>query len=219
MKIFLDTADSSAIKKWAQTGLIDGVTTNPSHLAKAGADPKARVLEICNLLPDGDVSVEVTEIEPENVYKQAKLIAGLAKNVVVKVPCHEKYYEVIKKLSAEKVPLNITLVFTVLQGLMMAKLGVKYVSPFVGRWDDIDVEGLSVLHEMKQMMYRYEFKTQVLAASLRSVRHFHHAVMAGADIATLPIDLFEKSIQHPLTNEGIAKFNADWAKLGIKQFP
>lgn len=219
MKIFLDTADINAIKKWAPTGLIDGITTNPTHLARAGGNPKERVLELCSLLPDGDISVEVVDLDAQRMYQQAKIIAALAKNITVKIPCHPDYYEVIKQLTLEKVPLNITLVFTLLQGLMMAKLGVKYISPFVGRLDDIDVEGLTVLHEMKQMMTQYNFKTQILAASLRHVRHFHHAVMAGVDVATVPVDLFEKALHHPLTDRGIAQFDADWGKLGIKQFP
>ena len=219
MKIFLDTADIQSIKQWNETGLIDGVTTNPTLLSKVGGDPKKQVLEICSLMGQGDVSIEVTEQDPQAVYKQAQEIAKLAKNVVVKVPCHKQYYKVIKQLADEGVALNITLVFTALQGLMMCKLGVKYISPFVGRWDDIDVDGIEVLHDMRSMVDTYNFKTQILAASLRNVRHFHEAMLMGADVATVPLVVLEKSVIHPLTNQGIEKFNADWQKLGIKQFP
>lgn len=219
MKIFLDTANIPAIKKWASTGLIDGVTTNPSHLSKEGGDAKKQVLEICDILPKGSISVEVTESDAEAVYKQAKAIAALHKNIVVKVPCHAKYYAVIKKLTDEGIKLNITLVFSMVQGLMMSKMGVEIISPFVGRWDDIDVEGSDILLEMREMIDQYDYSTQILAASLRSVRHLHKAILAGADIATIPLDVFEKAIEHPLTNQGIEKFDADWKKLGIKQFP
>lgn len=219
MKIFLDTAHIPAIKKWAPTGLIDGVTTNPSHLSKEGGDAKKQVLEICSILPLGQISVEVTEHDPEAVYKQAKAIAALSKNIVVKVPCHADYYVIIKRLVDDGVKLNITLVFTLLQGLMMSKIGVEIISPFVGRWDDIDVEGIEIVYQMRHMMDQYNFKTKILAASLRGVRHFNKSIEAGADIVTVPIDVFEKAIAHPLTDQGIAKFDADWKKLGIKQFP
>lgn len=219
MKIFLDTADYEAIKKWAETGLIDGVTTNPSHLSKAGGDPRAHVAKICSLLPEGHISVEVTEKEPQAVYNQAREIAKIAKNIVVKIPCHKDYYSVIKRLVDEKININITLVFTVIQAMMMCKLGVTYISPFVGRWDDIDVEGVDVLEQIRHMIDIYGFDTYLLAASLRHVRHFHYAILAGADVATVPIDVFEKSMSHLLTDQGIEKFDADWKKLGIKKFP
>lgn len=219
MKIFLDTANAQSIKKLAATGLIDGVTTNPSHLSKEGGDPVKLVLEICSLLPEGEISVEVTEKNPEDVYKQAKKIAAMADNILVKVPCHKDYYAVIKRLVEEDVKLNITLVFSVVQGLMMGKLGVQYISPFIGRWDDIDVDGSALLVEMREMIDTYGFSTQILAASLRHVRHLHDAIMAGADAATVPVDVFEKSTSHLLTDQGIALFDAAWAKLGVKQFP
>src|SRR5690348_10507915 len=130
MKIFLDTANTESIKKWAQTGLIDGVTTNPTHLSKENKNPTEQVRTICALLPSGVISVEVVATEPEKVYQQARAIAKLADNVAVKVPCHAQYYTTIKKLVDEGITLNITLVFSLSQGLMMAKLGVKYISPF-----------------------------------------------------------------------------------------
>ena len=219
MKIFLDTANVPKIKEWAKTGVIDGVTTNPSHLAKEGGDPTKMVKEICNILKDGEISVEVTKDEPKEVLEQARAIADLGPNILVKVPCHKKYYEIINQLVQDNIKLNITLVFTPLQALMMAKLGVTYVSPFVGRWDDIDAPGIDILEEIKHVMELYDFDTQVLAASIRSVRNFHDAVLIGCDAVTLPVDVFEKSIDHPLTDRGIEKFNADWKKLDITKFP
>lgn len=224
MKIFLDTANLEGIKKWAVTGLIDGVTTNPTHLSKEGRNPKDQILAICAVLPEGEISVEVTEQDPDVVYKQAKDIAALAENVVVKIPCHYQYYQVIGKLVEEEVPLNITLVFTLVQGLMMSKLGVRYISPFVGRWDDIDVDGVALLPELREMVDEYGFDTGILAASLRGVRHVHDAILAGADAATVPLPVFEKMIEHPLTDQGIKMFSADWATLcqaqgGVRQFP
>ncbi len=219
MKLFLDTADVEAIRIWASTGLVDGVTTNPTHLAKEGKDPKALVLEICSLLPDGEVSVEVTEQKPEKVYNQAKEIAALAQNILVKIPCHRDYYPIIAALVDEGVKLNITLVFSLVQSLFMCKLGVAYISPFIGRLDDIDVEGKDLLFEIRSMIDDYSFETQLLAASVRGVRHLHEAILAGADVATVPLSVLEKVTKHSLTQEGIAKFNDDWATLGVKKFP
>jgi len=219
MKIFLDTSNLAMINTWLQTGLIDGITTNPSTLSKEGGDPKKLVLAICAALGSRDVSIEVTKQSAQDVYKQALEIAALAPNVVVKVPCHPTYFPVIQRLVKEGVAVNVTLVFSLLQGMMMSKLGVRYISPFVGRLDDIDVDGSELLCEMRSMIDHYEFDTQILAASIRHVRHFHDAVSFGADVVTLPVEVLEKATQHPLTEQGIAKFNADWHKLGITQFP
>lgn len=219
MKIFLDTADIKAIKSWKAAGIIDGVTTNPTHMSKAGGSPTKKVLEICKLLPAGAISVEVTEKEPEAVYLQAKAIAKLAKNIVVKIPCHRDYYPVIHKLVKEKVKLNITLVFTLMQGLMMCKLGVKYISPFVGRLDDIDVDGIGLVQDLRRAIDWYGYKTELLAASLRHEKHLHDAILAGADIITVPPMLLEKASEYVLTNKGMKKFDEDWKKLGIRTFP
>ena len=219
MKLFLDTARIADVKKWISTGLIDGITTNPTHLAKEGSDPKRVIAEICELLPEGEISVEITEQEPAQVYKQAKELHSLAPNILVKIPCYKDYYAIINKLTQEEVHLNITLVFSLVQAAFMCKLGVAYISPFVGRWDDIDVEGKDVLFEIRAMIDEYGFDTELLAASIRSVRHMHQAILAGSDAITVPLDVFEKSMAHSLTVEGMKKFNADWATLGIKQFP
>jgi len=220
MKIFLDTANLQSIKHWALTGLIDGVTTNPTHLSKESGDIKKLLKEICETVANGDVSIEVTETDPQKVYAQAKQIAAIAKNVTVKIPCHKDYYDIIKKLVDEGISINVTLVFTVIQSLLMCKLGVKYISPFIGRWDDIEVNGIDILEKMKFMIEEYDFeKTKIIAASIRHVKHFHDAIMAGADVATVPINVLEKAVTHPLTDRGMKKFLDDWQKLEIKQFP
>jgi len=220
MKIFLDTANLEDVKKWNKTGLLDGVTTNPTHLSKESGNIKKLITDICKVMKDGDVSVEVTESSPTKVYKQAKEIAALAKNVVVKIPCHQDYYEIIKKLVQEEVKLNITLVFSLMQALFMCKLGARYISPFIGRLDDIDTNGIELLEDIRIMIDEYAFaKTEIIAASVRQVRHFHDAIMSVADIVTVPPAVLEKATKHPLTDQGIKKFLEDWKKLGIKQFP
>ena len=219
MKIFLDTANSEIIKKWANTGVIDGVTTNPTHLSKEGGDPTHLVKEICRILPHGCISVEVVETEASRVYDQAKAIADIATNIAVKIPCHTMYYEVIKQLVTEGVILNITLVFSLVQALMMAKLGVNYISPFIGRLDDNGENGLMLVAEMRHMLDFYHFKTQLLAASIRDQAHFEGAIMAGADVATVPVSVFEHSLDHVLTDKGMAQFLNDWKKLHIADFP
>jgi transaldolase len=219
MKIFLDTANTELIKKWAQTGLIDGVTTNPTHLSNAGKNPTQQVLAICSMLPLGVISVEVVETEPDKVYAQAHAIAALAKNIAVKIPCHPQYYATIKRLVDEGITLNITLVFSLAQGLMMAKLGVHYISPFIGRLDDNGSNGIELVQQLRNMLDWYSFDTQLLAASIRDVHHLESVIQAGADIATVPVTVFEDSLNHPLTDKGMAQFLADWQKLNVSQFP
>lgn len=219
MKFFLDTAHYTALVKAKETGLLDGVTTNPTHLSKEGGNLVELIKKIAQLLAPCDVSVEVTEKDPHEVYAQAHAIAGLASNIVVKIPCHPVYLPVITKLVHEGVPLNITLIFSAVQGLCMAKLNVKYISPFVGRLDDVDSDGISVIQDLRQILDLYSFETQILAASLRSVRHIHAAALMGADCATIPAELFEHMLDHPLTDKGIALFDHDWKTLGIEKFP
>jgi transaldolase len=219
VKIFLDTADIEKIKEYDKTGLIDGITTNPTNLSKEGGDPKKIVLEICSIMKNREVSIEVTEKEPKAIYNQAKKIAALSENVLVKIPCHKDYYEIIHNLVQEGIRLNITLVFTTLQALFMAKLGVNYISPFIGRWDDIGVDAADILQEVRHMLDEYSFSTKLLAASIRGIDHFKQAILSGADVVTVPIDVFEKSIEHILTDQGIKKFDSDWQKLGIRNFP
>lgn len=219
MKIFLDTANTQSIRTWADTGLIDGITTNPTHLSKESGNPTDAILEICSLLPKGDISVEITESEPEAVYAQAKKIAALAKNITVKIPCHTPYFPIIKRLVAEHIPVNVTLIFSVTQGLAMAKLGVRYISPFVGRLDDINENGIQLVSDLVQAIMWYNFSTQIIAASLRNTQHVQAALMAGTHVVTMPPNVLESCLAHPLTDKGMAAFSADWAKLGIRKFP
>lgn len=215
MRIFLDTAHTQDIKKWLETGLVDGVTTNPSLLAKEGPDIKNNLLSICSMV-EGDVSIEVVEKDPSAVYRQAREIAQLADNVVVKIPFHQDYLSVIKKLVEEEIRLNITLVFSALQALMVAKLGVYIISPFVGRIDDTGVEGMDLIAEIMDIKNTYDFDTEILAASIRTLHHWKQAALLGADIVTLPPAVLEKAMYHPLTEQGIALFDADWKKLDKK---
>lgn len=215
MRIFLDTANYNDIKKWVATGLIDGVTTNPTHLSKEGADIKKNLLDICAMV-EGDVSIEVVEKSPEAVYQQAHEIAKLADNVVVKIPFNVMYLPTIKKLVEEEIRLNITLIFSALQALMMYKLGVYIISPFVGRIDDTGVDGMELVAECMDIKNMYDYETDVLAASIRTLAHWKQSALVGADIVTLPPSLFEKAMHHPLTEQGIAMFDADWKKLDKK---
>lgn len=219
MKIYLDTANIDAIKKYIATGLIDGITTNPTHLSKESGDLKKHILEICSLLPHGFISVQATEHEPNALYAQAKKIAALAPNVIVKIPCAAQYYSVIQRLVKEGIALNITLVFTVPQALFMSKLGVRIISPFIGRWDDNGADGIELLTQIRAMLDTYDFPTELLAASIRSVQHMNQALLVGADSITLPIPIFEQAMKNVLTDQGMQTFDADWNKLGIKQFP
>jgi transaldolase len=218
MQIFLDSVNRDVIKKLLPTGLIDGITTNPSLLCKAGGgDFKALLADICAMVP-GPVSIEVVEHEPAAVLAQALRIAAFAKNAVVKIPFAQEYLPIIKQLAADGVALNITLVFTPLQALLLAKLGVQYVSPFVGRWDDAGIDGLDLLEDIIDIKNTYEFDTQILAASIRSTVQWQHAARMGADVITVSPTIFEQVLRHPMTERGIAAFNTDWQKLENKTF-
>lgn len=219
MKIFLDTANVNDIRAWSERGIVDGVTTNPTHLSKYGGDPRSVVEQICALLPEGDISVEVTQHEPNKVYEQARAIARIASNVIVKIPCHVRYYATIKRLVSEGIRLNITLVFSVAQGLAMAKLGVQYISPFMGRLDDIGQDGLLVVRTIHQMIKAYGYTSQTLAASVRTIDHIQAVIALGVPAITLPVALLEQATAHALTDKGMALFDADWQKLAIDRFP
>ena len=219
MKFFLDTADVIVIEKFVSTGIVDGVTTNPSLLCKQGKPPVIIIKKICAILSGKPVSVQVTEHDVDAVYKQAKKIASIAENVVVKIPCDIRYYNVIKKLAKEGVKINATLVFSVAQGICMCKLGVAYISPFIGRIDDIAECGMELVEDLRRALDLYKFKTEILAASIRSVDHVKESILAGADIGTVPPSIFEKMLHHPLTEEGMKRFNKDWKKLNIDMFP
>lgn len=214
MKIYLDTADLSVVRSLLPTGLVDGVTTNPTHLAKSGGSPRTHVQELCTLLPHGLISVEITKKEPELVYVQAHAIAKIASNILVKIPCHASYYPIIHRLVADGIRLNITLLFSLSQALYMAKLGVHTISPFIGRLDDAGLDGLGTLAEICALRDLYGFKTEVLAASLRNKEHVEGAIQFGVDAMTMPPSLFGSLMQDALTDKGIAQFDADWRTLG-----
>ncbi len=219
MKLFLDTAHLPTITQGLETGLIEGITTNPTHLSKESGDIIGLLKKICSTMDPYDVSIEITEKDPSAVYKQAHRIAALAPNVVVKIPCLAEYTPLIKELVQEGIAVNITLVFSALQGLLMAKLGVKYISPFIGRLDDIDTNGIELVRDLKTMQTLYGFKTQILAASLRSPLHVHNSALAGADAITVPQSLFALLLKHPLTDKGVLLFDHDWQKTSITTFP
>jgi len=219
MKLYIDTADYTLIETIAQTGLLDGVTLNPTNLAKQGSSPRDIVKKICSILPHGLISVEVTEKAPEKVYAQARAIAKIADHILVKVPCYLPYYPIIGRLVADGIRLNITLLFSVTQALWMMKLGVHTISPFVGRLDDAGLNGLGVLADICALRDQYAFKTEVLAASMRTSEHVEGALRLSVDAITMPPALLQSLFQHPLTDKGIAQFESDWKTLGEVTFP
>lgn len=219
MRIFLDTANVEAVRRLITTGCIHGITTNPTHLSKEGGNPLAIVKELCTLLaPHGEVCVQVTERDPKAMGEQARRIAGLAENIIVKVPCLPQFFPIVDELTTDEVPVNMTLVFSVAQAVALADLGVAMVSPFLGRLDDSGVSGITVLEHIVEAFETYAYETEVLAASIRSVEHMEQAALVGADIVTLSPQLFEQALKHPLSEKGFEQFEADWAKLGAQHF-
>jgi len=214
MNIFLDTANLDQIKKWVACGIVDGVTTNPTLLSKESGNIKNTLKEICAIV-DGPVSIEITEKKPDAVLDQAVEFSLFADNVVVKIPFAQEYLPVIKAAAAQEISVNVTLVFTPLQALLAAKVGAAYISPFVGRWDEIGVDGVALLEEVVSLKELYEWDADIIAASIRSVLQWQRIAQTGVDIITLPPTIIEQAIKHPLTEKGIAMFDADWQKLGI----
>lgn len=210
MKIFLDTADYKKIAQYAQTGLIDGVTINPTLLKVQNEPPIKIVREIIKVLPDAEISLQVTEQEPTKIYEQAKSIANLAENMLVKIPCHQPYFPVIEKLIQEDIPVNATLVFNLAQALALAKLGVSYISVFVGRLDDDKRDGLAIAQQVQDMLDHYGFESELLVASVRSKDHVEDAIALGADAITMPVDIFAQLSEDTLTQAGLEKFKQDW---------
>jgi transaldolase len=212
MKIFLDTANISSIKTYNDMGLLDGITTNPSLLAKEGGDPQKTMEEIVRIVK-GDVSLEVVSTEYKGMIEEAHRLKKYGPNVVVKCPMTADGLKACKTLSSEGIPVNVTLVFSPNQAVLAAKSGAKYVSPFIGRLDDIGEDGMSLIAEIKQIFSNYNFKTQVLVASVRHPMHVVEAAKIGADVVTLPPDVLGKMLKHPLTDIGLKNFLADWEKL------
>lgn len=212
MKIFLDTANISSIKTYNDMGLLDGITTNPSLLAKEGGDPQKTMEEIVRIVK-GDVSLEVVSTEYKGMIEEAHRLKKYGSNVVIKCPMTADGLKACKTLSSEGTPVNVTLVFSPNQAVLAAKSGAKYVSPFIGRLDDIGEDGMSLIAEIKQIFNNYNFKTQVLVASVRHPMHVVEAAKIGADVVTLPPDVLGKMLKHPLTDIGLKNFLADWEKL------
>ena len=209
MKFFLDTANIEGIKRVNDLGLCDGVTTNPSIIKKEGRDFEEVVKEICKLV-DGPVSAEVTSYECEEMVEQARALSKWAENIVVKIPMTEEGLKAINILSKEKIKTNCTLIFSVSQGLMAMKAGATYISPFMGRIDDMGESGAKLVSELRDVIDIYGYDSQIIAASIRHIGHLEEAALAGAHIATIPGTLFEKLWSHPLTDAGIESFKKDW---------
>ncbi len=217
MKFFLDTASLKDISWAAQAGLIDGITTNPSLLAKQAGDldPRDVLKEICSLV-EGPVSAEVVAIDTEGMTTEGKALAKIADNIVVKIPMLEEGMVAVRRLTAEGIRTNVTLCFSSVQCLIAAKAGATYVSPFIGRLDDVGQEGMDVIREARQIFDNYAIATQILAASMRHPRHVVEAAMIGADVATLPPEVLRKMLLHPLTDRGLDQFLSDWSKLAAR---
>lgn len=212
MKLFLDTAEISEINAGAKTGLIDGITTNPSLLAKSGRSFANVVKDITKII-DGPISLEVLSTTTDKMLKEGRVLAKLHPNIVVKLPMTMAAMPVVKQLRSENIPVNVTLVFSANQALLAAKAGATYVSPFIGRLDDVGENGIELIHEILQVYQNYNITTQVLAASIRHVSHIRESAMAGAQVATLPYSVFEKLAQHPLTTSGLEQFLKDSKKI------
>lgn len=212
MKIFLDTANIEQIKKALDYGVLDGVTTNPSLVAKENKEFLPLIKEILALVP-GPVSVEVTATKADEMIAQAKEYAKLGENVVIKVPINLEGLKVVKTLSDLNIKTNVTLIFSSSQALLAAKAGATYVSPFVGRIDDISGDGMALIEEILEIFNNYSIETEVIVASVRHPLHFVQSAIVGADIATIPMDTLEKLLNHPLTDIGMEKFLKDWEKV------
>ena len=217
MKIFLDTADLDEIKRAAEANLIDGITTNPSLVAKvaAGRDPKEIYLEICETV-DGPVSLEVVGLDKDTMVTEGRKLAAIHENAVVKVPLTEAGLKACRQLVSEGMRVNVTLCFSVSQALLAAKAGATYISPFVGRIDDVSGEGMQLIHQIRQVYDNYGFATEILAASLRHPMHVVESMLLGADCCTLPPKVLWQLTQHPLTDRGLEAFLADWETLGAR---
>lgn len=212
MKIFLDTANIEDIKEAASWGVIDGVTTNPTLVSREGKDFHATVKEIAGIV-DGPISAEVISLETEEMVKEAEVLAKIHKNIVIKVPITTNGLKVMKTLKDKKIKTNATLIFSANQALLAAKAGASYVSPFIGRLDDIGQVGMNLVRQIKQIFVNYNFSAEIIVASVRHPVHVLEAALSGADIATIPFKVAERLVKHPLTDRGIEKFLTDWKKL------
>ena len=215
MKFFVDTADTAEIKELAATGLIDGVTTNPSLITKSGRDFKEVIAEICDLT-DGHVSAEVVATEWQAMVAEGKKLQAIAPNVAVKLPLTMDGLRACRELSKLGTAVNVTLCFSANQALLAAKAGAAYISPFIGRLDDVNIDGMELIEDIRLIYDNYMFETEILAASIRSANHVKLSALAGADVATVPPNVLKGLANHPLTDKGLAAFLADAEKGGVK---
>jgi transaldolase len=213
MKFFVDTGDFKEIEELSQTGLLDGVTTNPSLVAKSGRDFKELIAEICKVVP-GPVSAEVTATDYDGMIKEAEVLRKIADNVAVKVPLTMDGLKACKRLTSDGTMVNVTLCFTPNQALLAAKVGATFISPFIGRLDDINLDGMELIENIRTIYDNYAFATEILAASIRSPNHVTQAALAGADVATMPAAVIRKLADHPLTVSGLAAFVKDFKATG-----
>lgn len=213
MLIFLDTAETSELAAAAASGLIDGVTTNPSLIAKSGRKMAEAIAEICSIVP-GPVSAEAVALDVDGMIAEGRYLAGLASNVVVKLPLTENGLKACAVLSGEGIPVNVTLCFSAVQALLAAKAGAAYISPFIGRLDDAGLDGMLLIREIRAIYDNYGFDTQILAASIRTTNHVKDAAIAGADCATIPAKIFSALYKHVLTDAGVEAFTKDWKSTG-----
>ncbi len=212
MKFFIDTADINEIREANDLGILDGVTTNPTLVSKTGRPFKEVVTEICSAV-DGDVSLEVVGLECKQMVDEARELAKISDNVVVKIPLIKEGLKAVKMLSAEGIKTNVTLCFSPNQALLAAKAGGTYVSPFIGRLDDRGQDGMQIIEDIRTIYDNYSFDTEIIVASIRNPVHVKDAALIGADVATIPFAVFDKLAQHPLTDQGIEQFLADWEKV------
>lgn len=212
MKIFIDTANIREIKEANDLGIIDGVTTNPTLVAREGKDFGSLIKEICSIV-DGPISAEVIGLKHDEIIREARSLSKIHKNIVVKIPLIQEGLKAVRLLSKEGIKTNVTLCFSATQALLAAKAGATYVSPFIGRLDDISYEGMDIIRDIKAIYSNYNFPTKIIVASIRHPLHVLKAAKIGADIATVPYDTLMKLVRHPLTDIGIDRFLSDWKKL------
>ena len=213
MQLFLDGSDIEKIRKFSKLGLIDGVTTNPSIILKSGKNMIEVISELAEIV-SGSVSAEVSALDSEKMIEEGIKLSEIAKNVTVKLPITWDGLAACNALSKKGISINMTLCFSVSQALLAAKAGAEYVSPFIGRLDDLNLEGVDLISDIKLVYSNYKFPTKILAASIRTINHVKQCALHGADVATIPIDIFEKLVKHPLTDSGLSQFTADWEKTG-----
>ena len=213
MQLFLDGSDIDKIRKYCGLGLIDGVTTNPSIILKSGKNMIEVISELAGIV-SGSVSAEVSALDSDTMIQEGIKLAEIAENVTVKLPITWDGLKACKTLSNEGISVNMTLCFSSSQALLAAKAGAEYVSPFIGRLDDLNLEGIDLISDIKLIYSNYKFSTKILAASIRTINHVKQCARLGADVATIPLDIFEKLVKHPLTDSGLSQFTADWEKTG-----